>query len=401
MLESRRYVIQAVFMVVGLVFLIKLFALQVLDKTYQMKAERNIIQTITEYPFRGLMKDRNQNLIVYNEPMYDLMIVPRDVYVSDTTLFCELFEITEEDFIENLVTAREYSSVKPSTFLKKISHEKYAQIQDRLHEFSGFFVNPRTVRKYAQPILANQVGYIGKISPKHLELDQEDYYKSGDYIGITGLEKSYEKALRGERGVSRKLVNVNGIEKGRFKGGALDTASTPGNNLITTLDLELQAYAEYLMEGKRGSVVAIEPSTGEIHMVSVPSYDPNKLSGKSFGEYFEEIKGDITAPLFNRAIQGEIPSGSIFKTVQALIALDDGIIRPEEKLKVNLNALGDHAPAGMYDVTRGIEYSSNNYFYDVMKKVIQRGKEKTYLLIVDWGLKNGLQLLRNLVSVRH
>ncbi len=388
MLDGRRYIIQAAFVIVGLVFLIKLFALQVVDKTYQIKAERNIIQTITEYPFRGLMRDRNKELIVYNEPMYDLMVVPRDVYVGDTTAFCDLFEITEEEYLENMQNARKYSSVKPSTFLKKISHEKYAKIQDHLHKFNGFFVNPRTVRRYTNPILANQVGYIGEVSPDDLERDTEDYYKSGDYIGITGLEKSYEKELRGERGVSRKLVNVNGIEKGKYRDGALDTASTPGRNLLTTIDLELQKYAEFLMEGKRGSVVAIEPSTGEIlAMVSVPSYDPNKLSGKSFGDYFEEIKADTTAPLFNRAIQAQYPPGSIFKTVQALIALDDGVITPEEKLKVNLGVMGDHAPAGLYDVARGIEFSSNNYFHDVMKKLIQRGEGSNIFIDSRMGLE--------------
>ena len=388
MLDSRRYVIQAVFVVVGLVFLIKLFALQVVDKTYQLKAERNIIQTITQYPFRGLMYDREGKLIVYNEPMYDLMVVPRDVYVGDTATFCSLFEITEEEFVTNLQTAREYSSVKPSTFLKKLSHERYAQIQDHLHQFNGFFVNPRTVRKYAQPILANQVGYIGEVSPKDLEKDTADYYKSGDYIGITGLEKHYEDVLRGERGVNQKLVNVNGIEKGKYRDGELDVASIPGMNLRTTIDLKLQAYAEYLMEGKRGSVVAIEPSTGEIlAMVSVPSYDPNQLSGKSFGKYFDEIKGDTTAPLFNRAIQAKYPPGSIFKTVQALIALDEGVIGPEEQLRVNLAALGDHAPAGLYDVARGIEFSSNNYFHDVMKKVIQQNADPSIFVDSRLGLE--------------
>ncbi len=376
MLENRRIVVQGLFILIGVVFLVKLFAIQVTDNTYQLKAERNIVQTITEYPFRGLMFDREGKLIVYNEPMYDLMVVPRDAYVEDTAAFCNLFEITQDEFVTNFKKAREYSPVKPSIFLKKISHQKYGSIQDHMFKYSGFFVNPRTVRRYTQPILANQVGYIGEVSPRDLSRDTSDYYKSGDYIGITGLEKSYEDELRGERGESRKLVNVNGIEKGSFKDGELDIPSEPGNNLTTTIDLVLQTYAEKLMAGKRGSVVAIEPSTGEIlAMVSVPSYDPNKLSGKNFGKYFDEIKSDTTAPLFNRAIQAKYPPGSIFKTVQALIALDEGVITPEEKLKVDLGALGDHAPAGLYDVSRGIEFSSNNYFHDVMEKVIRQGED--------------------------
>jgi len=358
---------------IGIVFLVKLFALQVVDKTYQMKAERNIIHTITEYPFRGLMYDRNNKLIVYNEPIYDLMVIPRDVYVADTTEFCQLFDITREDFEANMKKARTYSPVKPSAFLKKVSHQKYAQVQDHMYKFSGFYANPRTVRRYTQPILANEVGYIGEVSAQELDRDTTDYYKSGDYKGITGLEEYYEKYLRGTRGVSRKVVNVNGIEKGSFRNGELDTASVPGKNLITTIDLELQAYAEMLMAGSRGSVVAIDPATGEVLvMVSSPSYDPNLLAGKNFGKYFEQIKNDTTAPLFNRAIQAKYPPGSIFKTVQALIALDEGVINTNDQIKVTLGKLGDHAPAGMYNVSRGIELSSNNYFYEVMRRTVNQ-----------------------------
>ncbi|WP_420384881.1 penicillin-binding protein 2 [Roseivirga sp.] len=395
MLENRRYIIQGIFILIGVVFLVKLFALQVVDKTYQMKAERNIIHTITEYPFRGLMYDRNNKLIVYNEPIYDLMVVPRDVSVNDTTEFCQLFEITEEEFVANMKKARSYSPVKPSAFLKKLSHEKYAKIQDHMYQFGGFYVNPRTVRRYTQPILANEVGYIGEVSPQDLEKDTTDYYKSGDYKGITGLEEHYEEILRGERGVSRKVVNVNGIEKGNYRNGELDTASIPGKNLITTIDLDLQAYAEKLMAGKRGSVVAIEPSTGEILvMVSAPSYDPNQLSGKNFGKYFDEIKNDTTAPLFNRAIQAKYPPGSIFKTVQALIALDEGVINTTDPIKVNLNNLGDHAPAGLYDVSRGIEYSSNNYFWEVMRRTVNQGLSSSYFTDTHIGMEKWAEAVR-------
>lgn len=395
MFENRRFIIQGVFILIGIVFLVKLFALQVVDKTYQMKADRNIVHTITEYPFRGLMYDRNKKLIVYNEPIYDLMVIPRDVYVADTAEFCQLFDITREDFEANMKKARAYSPVKPSSFLKKISHQKYAQIQDHMYKFNGFYANPRTVRRYTQPILANEVGYIGEVSPTDLEKDTTDYYKSGDYKGITGLEEHYEKELRGTRGVSRKVVNVNGIEKGSFRNGELDTASVPGKNLITTIDLELQAYAEMLMAGSRGSVVAIDPATGEVLvMVSSPSYDPNLLAGKNFGKYFEEIKNDTTSPLFNRAIQAKYPPGSIFKTVQALIALDEGVINTTDKIKVTLGKIGDHAPAGMYDVTRGIELSSNNYFNEVMRRVVVQGRDKSYFTDSHIGLDRWADAVR-------
>ncbi len=358
----------------GVVFLIKLFALQVVDNTYQIKAERNIVQRVVEYPFRGLIYDRNGELIVYNEPIYDLMVVPRDVYVEDTTEFCSLFKIDKSTFEENMKKSRKYSAVKPSIFLKKISHTEYASIQDELFKFKGFYVNPRTVRRYNNNLLANAIGYTGEVSPRQLELDSSNYYKAGDYVGITGLEKSYEQDMRGARGVSQKLVNVNGIEKGSYLDGAYDTASVPGKNLHTTIDLELQAYAEKLLNGKRGSVVAIEPKTGEILvMASAPSYDPNLLTGRDFGKNFEVIKNDTTAPLFNRAIQATYPPGSIFKTVQALIALDEGVISTEEQINLKKFNLGDHAPLGKYDVARGIEYSSNNYFWEVMRRTVNQG----------------------------
>lgn len=374
MFESRRYVIQGTFILIGVIFLVKLFALQVVDDTYRIKAERNIVQRIVEYPFRGLIHDRNDSLIVYNEPIYDLMVVPRDVYIEDTTAFCELLKIDRVSFNERMQKSRKYSAVKPSAFVQKISHEEYARIQDRLFEFKGFYVNPRTVRKYEDNILANVIGYTGEISPKQLDTDTTKYYKAGDYVGITGLEKTYEAEMRGRRGVSHKIVNVNGIEKGSYQEGAYDTASIPGMNLHTTIDFELQAYAEKLLEGKRGSVVAIEPATGEVLvMASAPSYDPNLLSGREFGKNFEKIKSDTTAPLFNRAIQATYPPGSIFKTVQALIALDEGVISTDEEILLKKYNLGDHAALGKYDVTKGIEYSSNNYFWEVMRRTVNQG----------------------------
>lgn len=391
MFESRRYVIQAAFILVGLVFLIKLFALQVVDDTYRIKAERNIVQRIVEYPFRGLIYDRNENLIVYNEPIYDLMVVPRDVYINDTTAFCALFNIEIESFNERMQKSRKYSAVKPSPFIQKISHQEYAQIQDQLYQFKGFYVNPRTIRRYEDKILANAIGYTGEISPRQLEFDTTKYYKAGDYVGITGLEQEYEEVLRGKRGVSHKIVNVNGIQKGAYLDGAYDTASVPGMNLHTTIDFELQAYAEKLLAGKRGSIVAIEPATGEVLvMASAPSYDPNLLSGREFGNNFEKIKNDTTAPLFNRAIQAKYPPGSIFKTVQALIALDEGVISTEEDILLKKYNLGDHAALGRYDVTKGIEFSSNNYFWEVMRRTVNQGLSEskftdTHLGMAKWA----------------
>ena len=359
-----------------MIFLIKLFAIQVLDKDYTVRAERNIIQPIVQYPFRGLIYDRNKELIVYNEPVYDLMVVPKDVSIADTTEFCELLGIEKEVFLENMRIAKTLPRGRPSVFLKKISHEEYGKIQDLLYKFSGFFVNPRTVRGYTSPILANELGYTGEISRRQLDRDTTGYYRSGDNIGITGLEEQYERLLSGKRGVNYKQVNVRGIEKGSFKDGALDTASVPGTNLITTFDLELQTYAEKLLEGKTGSIVAIDPSTGEVLvMATAPTYEPKMLSGREFGKNFSQIALDSSKLLFNRAHMATYPAGSVFKTVQALIALDEGVIRADEQIFVNLNGIGDHAPAGYYDVARGIEKSSNNYFLEVMRRVVNQKKD--------------------------
>ncbi len=396
-MESRRFVVQGIFILIGLIFLIKLFGLQVADTSYQFKAERNIIQPIVEYPFRGLIYDRNKKPIVYNEPIYDLMVVPKDVEVIDTLAFCDLLQITPTEYVERLTTAREYSRVKPSSFLQKISHQEYARIQDKLYNYRGFFVNPRTVRRYTTPVLANELGYIAEIDPDELEQDSTGYYKSGDHIGKTGLEKSYETLLRGQRGVSYKMVNVNGIEKGSYKNGAYDTASVPGRNLVSTIDLDLQKYGESLMEGKRGSIVAIEPSSGEIiAMVSSPSYDPNDLTGRDFSKNYELIAADTTDPLFNRAIMAKYAPGSIFKTVQAMIALDKGLIRADEEIFCNVATarMGDHAASGYYDVAKGIEFSSNTYFYEVMRRVVRQGVSPNLFIDSKLGLSEWTESVR-------
>lgn len=388
-MENRRYIVQGIFVLIGLVFLVKLFALQVIDTSYQFKAERNIIQPIIEYPFRGIIYDRNKKPIVYNEPIYDLMVVPKDVYVGDTVAFCDLLNITEEEFTQSLNKARKYSAVKPSSFYKKISNEQYASIQDQLYNYKGFFVNARTVRRYTSPILANELGYIAEVDPDELLNDTTNYYKSGDYIGKTGLEKQYESEMRGQRGVSYKMVNVRGIDKGSFNDGTYDTLSKPGNNIISTINTDLQTYAESLFKGKRGSAVAIEPSTGEILvMVSSPSYNPNDLSGRKFSDNFKTIASDTNNVLFNRATMAQYPPGSIFKTVQALVALDKNVIKADEQFFAQVvdSRMGDHAPSGYYDMAKGLEFSSNTYFLEVMKRVVNQGKSSNLFIDSELGL---------------
>ncbi len=374
MLDSRKYIIRGLILLIGVIFASKLFSIQVLNQSYRLAAESNIVQEIIEYPYRGLMFDRNGKLLVYNEPSYDLMVVPQEVQFLDTVAFCKAFGLERAEFEEKMRKASRYSDIKPSQFIKQLRNEDFARIQDQMVNFRGFYPKARTVRKYSHNGLANVFGYIGEISPRQLDKDTSNYYKSGDYIGITGIESSYEEQLRGRRGVKFKMVNVRGIEKGSFKGGSLDTLAIPGENIQLTIDLDLQEYAEKLMDGKIGSVVAIEPATGEIlSFVSSPSYDPNLLAGRNFGKNFSSIVNDSLQPLFNRPLMAMYPPGSIFKIIQGLVALQEGVVSADEQIYCDHSLIGDHAPFGDYDMEKAIKYSSNNYFYKVFRRLITRG----------------------------
>ena len=386
--DSRKLIIRSGVVVVGIVFLIKLLSIQVLSDNYRLAAENNIIQRIIEYPYRGLIHDRNGELLVINNPIYDLMVVPMEVEVEDTTAFCSLFGIDKETFIEKYKEARSYSVIKPSIFIKQISNEEFAKIQDKLINFKGFYISARSVREYPHPVLSNALGYVGEISKNQLDRDTTNYYRMGDYIGISGVESSYEEALRGLRGVKKRMVNVRGVEQGLYKDGRLDTMSIPGSNLVSTIDLTLQRYAEKLLDGKVGSLVAIQPSTGEIlGIVSAPSYDPNFLTGRGFSENFQKLSADTLVPLFNRPIMAMYPPGSMFKTIQALIALQENVINEDELIYSDGRLIGDLAPIGYYDVEEAIIYSSNNYFYKVFRRIINQGQDLSPYIDARFGLE--------------
>ena len=385
--EDRKYIIRIVIFLVAVSFLIKLFSIQILDDDYKAAAENNIIHKITEYPYRGLVFDRNNNLLVHNEPIFDLEAVPKEVQMKDTAAFCRLFNISESEIIEKLYKARSFSYIQPSTIIKQISNESFAKIQDQLVAYNGFYPKARTIRGYENTSLANVLGYIGEISKRHLDKDSTNYYKSGDYLGITGVEAAYERYLRGKRGVKYKMVNVRRLDKGSFKNGALDTLSVPGENLTLSIDIKLQQYAEKLMVGKVGSVVAIEPSTGEIlAFVSAPSYQPSQLAGREFSNNFKQLSIDSLKPLFNRPLMAMYPPGSIFKIVHGLIALEEGVIRPGDKIFCDGSLIGDHAPPGYYDIHRGIMLSSNNYFVKVFRLIINQQPEMSQFEQAPIGL---------------
>ncbi|UXP33629.1 penicillin-binding transpeptidase domain-containing protein [Reichenbachiella agarivorans] len=386
--DDRKYVIRVVIILVAVIFSVKLFFIQIIDDNYKAAAENNIIHKIVEYPYRGLIFDRNHKLVVHNEPIFDLMVVPKEVYIPDTVAFCKLFGITQEEFDESMSKAKKFSYIQPSQFIKQISNEWFASIADQMTEFRGFYPKARTIRGYNFENLGNVLGYIGEINQRQLKADTTKYYKSGDYMGITGLESSYEEVLRGKRGVMYKMVNVRGVDQGSFKNGQLDTLSVPGENLTLSIDLELQQYAERLMKGKIGSVVAIEPSTGEIlAFVSAPSYEPTLLSGRNFSQNYKKLTQDSLKPLFNRPLMAMYPPGSIFKIVQALIGLEEGVITANEQVYCDHSLIGDHAPQGYYDIRKGIMYSSNNYFLKLFRRIINQNPELSQFEQAPIGLK--------------
>ncbi|QNF32935.1 penicillin-binding protein 2 [Adhaeribacter swui] len=390
-LESRKYVVQAIFFTVGIVFALKLFYIQVLDPKYKLAAENNAIQKIVQYPFRGLIYDRNGKLLVQNIPVYDLMVIPKEIKGIDTLRFCQLFRISIEDFRQKIKEAKMYSYVKPSPFLPKLTTQEFAAIQDNLIEFPGFYINARTVRGYSHQSLAHALGYIGEVSPTQLAKPEYADYTPGDYIGKSGIELKYEKYLMGKKGVKYKMVNVRGIDKGPFRNGEYDTLAVAGQDLVSTIDLELQQYGEKLMAGKRGTVVAIEPATGEIlSFISAPFYDPNLLTGKELGKNYMTLLKNPEKPLLNRPQSSKYPPGSIFKLVQALIALEKGVITPETGFPCNQSLVKcAHGHPYPSNLAIGIENSCNPYFYMVFKNVVNRGQSRnifadTRLGLDDW-----------------
>jgi penicillin-binding protein 2 len=397
MYRERRFTIFVLIVLVSVTFSFRLFYIQIVDDEYKTEAENNIILTETEYAYRGLLYDRNDKLLVYNNPVFDLMVVPREVKGLDTLKFCQTLEITKEDFEAKLKKAWNYAyGAKPSTFMEMIPEELFAKVQDQLINFPGFFARSRTVRKYPHTSLANSLGYVGEINRRLLNKDTTNYYRQGDYIGISGVESEYEEQLRGTRGVRVKMRNNKGVVKGAFRDGAYDTLSVPGLDLKLTIDLDIQQYAEKLMEGKVGSLVAIEPSTGEIlALVSAPSYDPNLLSGRDFGTNFQALQQDSLKPIFNRPFMAMYPPGSMFKTVQSLISLQEGVVHPYEKIYSDGTLIGDLAPNGYYDVKKAIKNSSNNYYYKVFKRVINRKEDPNQFIDTRIGLEKWKKYVNN------
>jgi penicillin-binding protein 2 len=379
-LERRKFIFFTMFIVVGGAFLIRLFMLQVVQEEYKLSAENNVLRYVTQYPPRGAMFDRNGKLMVFNEAAYDLLVVPKQVKPFDTTELCRLLDVTAEEVRDKLKKARLYSMVKPSIFLEQLSKEDFAYLEEVLFKFPGFYVQLRTIRKYETPIAAHVLGYIGEVDKRDIERDP--YYRMGDYIGKSGVEKAYEPILRGRKGVKIKLVDVHNREMGSYKDGKYDSISIPGKNVILGLDAELQAYGEQLMRWKKGSVVAIEPSTGEILvMVSNPAYNPNLLVGRQRSKNYAMLTQDPMIPLFNRATQAQYPPGSTFKTISTLIGLQEGVL--DVDTRYGCSGVGtvpiscSHSHPAPLSLLHALEQSCNPYFWQVFRSVLDQRKFST------------------------
>ena len=378
--ENRTYIIGGFFGLVILIFIIRLFSIQVIDDSFKTSSENNVIRKQTDYPRRGLIYDRNKELIVYNEAAYDLMITPKQATFLDTALICSLLEIDSLNLIKRIEKARNYSMYKASVLMKQISVETYTKLQENMFLMPGFFVQTRTLRKYPYSTASHLLGYVGEVNQRIVK--SKPYYKEGDYIGVSGIEKAYEDKLRGQKGVKLLLKDVHNNIKGSFNDGKFDIKSKPGKDLQSSIDIFLQNYGESLMKNKRGSIVALEPSTGEILcLVSSPNYDPNILVGRKRSENYLILNEDtINKPLFNRASLAQYPPGSTFKLINALIGLqekviysgskfncDEGYVYGEEKRKMKC-----HPHRSPLNLIESISNSCNAYFCNVYRAIIEK-----------------------------
>lgn len=377
--SHRKAIISGLFIFIFGVYICQLFNLQVIDESYKLSAINNSQRVEIQYPARGLIYDRNHKLLVYNQAAYDLMVIPRQVKAFDTLELTSILGIGKEFFHKNLEKCKRYSRYKASVLISQITDDKYARLQEKLYKYPGFFIQTRTLRKYNVSHSADVFGYIGEVNQSQIERDSS--YAPGDYIGVNGLEKSYEKVLRGTKGKKILLVDNYNRVKGSYRNGEYDIPAVVGGNLITTLDSDLQEYAYRLMQNKKGGIVAIEPATGEILLkVSSPGYDPQLLVGLERGSNYRKLQQDPHLPLFDRTVTAAYPPGSIFKTIQGLIGLQEKVITPATIYEChhgnsfNGQFMKCHGHASPLDLKGGIKNSCNPYFVNVFRRVLENNK---------------------------
>lgn len=415
-LEKRRYVVSGFILVIAVIYLVRLFSLQVADDKYKVFAENNAFLRKVQYPSRGLMYDRNGELVVYNQPAYDVMMIPKDIKGLDTLDFCHTLGITRENFDARMAEVKRsagYSVYTPQRFMSHLTARDYGRLQEKLYRYAGFYTQKRILRQYNYRAAANVLGNIREVNQKDLDKDEEGYYRPGDYTGDVGVESSYEEYLRGVKGVEILMRDAHGRIQGRYEEGAYDVAPRSGRNLTLGLDIKLQQYAESLMVNKIGAVVAIEPKTGEILcMVSSPTYDPTLLVGRERGKNYLKLQNreeNPDLPLFDRALSGVYPPGSTFKPTQALITLQEGIIDINTPFPCyhgyaySGRKLKCHGHPSPLPVRPALATSCNAFFCWGFKNMIDRRSKygsvenafeiwKNYLVQLGYGYKLGVDL---------
>ena len=412
--EYRKYTIGGIALIIVLCYIVRLAFLQLSDGEYKTKADSNAFLNNVIFPTRGVIYDRNGELLVFNQPAYDIMVVMREVEDLDTLDFCQTINISKEEFDTRMATIKDrnknpgYSTYTQQLFISQIPAQEYSILQEKLFRYRGFYVRERTIRRYATDHCAHVLGDVAEVSPKDVERDS--YYEPGDYIGKQGVERSYETELRGVKGVEILLRDARGRIQGHYQNGEHDRRPIPGKDLTLSIDAKLQALGERLMEGKMGAIVAIEPSTGEVLcMVSSPSYDPHRMEGKQRGKQMMEMQRDPMKPMLNRALSGTYPPGSTFKTSQGLTFLQEGIITPSTPFpcahgfRFGRLKLGCHSHGSPLPLEPAIATSCNAYFCWGLYHMLGNRKQyrttqeamttwKDYMVSMGFGYRLGIDL---------
>ncbi|MFK8267646.1 penicillin-binding protein 2 [Capnocytophaga cynodegmi] len=375
----RKYLLFIIIILTSIIFVIRLVYLQVVEFNENSRPDEDVaVEVVYDYPERGYIYDRNGQLLVSNQPAYDVMVVPNDVKQLDTLELCSLLAISKEDFKECLQKAKKYSYRKPSVLVNQLSKDDYAVLQEKLRKFDGFYIQRRSLRHYLTRNAGNVLGYISEVN--EWELKENSYYIAGELVGRQGVEKQYESFLRGEKGVRYFQKDRHNRQISSYKEGMLDTLPVMGQSLQLTLDIGLQAYGEELMQNKRGGIVAIEPKTGEIlALVSAPTFDPNLLVGRQRSKNYTTLYQDsIAKPLYDRALLAEYPPGSPFKVINALIALQENVISPSTSFgcgggyRYGNRTMRCHCGRSSNDLLHGIAHSCNSYFANSYRRSIEK-----------------------------
>ncbi len=405
-LFSRKYTIQGIILVVCLILIGQLFYMQVVSDKYFLLSNNNVLRKIYTFPARGVIFDRNGKVLVQNEPVYDLLVIPNQVKQFDTLDFCNTIGIDMAGFKKRFNKAIAQSRYQPSPFEKQLSVQTYAALQEKLSRFPGFLVQGRTVRHYPDSVAGQFFGYVKEVTQKDID-DNNGYYRPGDYIGKAGVERQYNEALRGERGVINMLYDARNVPQGSYLEGKFDTLARSGEKVISSIDMEIQRLGEELMQNKVGSIVAIEPATGEVlAFVSSPGYDPNKMVGRQQGNNYMDIFGQPNRPFLVRPISGYYSPGSAFKPLDALIGLQEGVITPD----MTFNCPGGYRAGnhwvkcehvdGNISLRRGLARSCNTYACYVFEKLLTQKKYKNQKVAYEewqkkvrkWGIGSKLDI---------